>query len=338
MALMSAGDVMEETRLPIRKIDLNLFRVFEAVMRHRSVAGAGRELNITPSAVSHALARLRQLLDDQLFVFSDTSMTPTARALELAPTVSEGLQRFSDAMNARAFDPSQSTRTFRMAMSDYAAITLLPLIADRINSTGPNINLRIFPLSRTDLVAHLDNGQVEMAVGWFANLPKRMRRLPVLSETETLVVRAGHPLTSEKITKERLFAFPHVVVELTGNESRPADGFIDEHGVERRVWIERLLIEEDMARGLVGRVAISLPHYSAVANLVGRSDMIATLPQSIAFREAERERLAILDLPYDPLRVTIETVWHQRVDQDAGLQWFLSEVLQAVADLNDQQG
>lgn len=324
--------------MPVRKIDLNLFRIFETVMRLRSVAGAGRELNITSSAVSHALARLRQLLDDPLFVLSDTGMTPTARALELAPTVSEGLQRFSDAMSAKGFDPSQSTRTFRMAMSDYAAITLLPLIADRINSTGPNINLRIFPLSRTDLVTHLDNGEVEMAVGWFASLPKRMRRLPVLSETETLVVRAGHPLTSEKITTERLFAFPHVVVELTGDESRRADGFIDEHGVERRVWIERLLLEqEDRTRGVAGRVAISLPHYSAVANLVGRSDMIATLPYSIAIREAERETLALLDLPYEPLRVMIEIVWHQRVDQDAGLQWFLSEVLQAVADLSERK-
>jgi DNA-binding transcriptional LysR family regulator len=93
-----------------------------------------------------------------------------------------------------------------------------------------------------------------------------------------------------------------------------------------------------MARGLVGRVAISLPRCSTAANHVRRGDMILTLPQSIALREAEHERLAFLDLPYEPLRVTIETVWHQRVDQEADLQWFLSEVLQAVADLNDQQG
>lgn len=174
-------------------------------------------------------------------------------------------------------------------MSDYAAMTLLPLIADRIRETGPNINLRIFPLSRTDLVAHLDNGQLEMAVGWFANLPKRLRRMPILVETETLVVRADHPLTTETITMERLFAFPHVVVELTGSDERPPDGFIDEQGVERRIWIERLLLEqEDELGGMVGRVAISLPHYSGVANLVARSDMIATLPRSIALREGAR--------------------------------------------------
>jgi DNA-binding transcriptional LysR family regulator len=316
--------------LAIQRVDLNLFRVFEAIMRHHSVAGAARELAITPSAVSHALARLRQLLDDQLFIATDNGMMPTSRAQELAPTISEGLLRFSEAVRSKTFDPSRSSRTFRIAMSDYATMMFLPCIMDRIRTTGPNINLRIFPLNRLDLVGHLDNGQLEMAVGWFANLPKRMRRMPFAVEFETLVVRAGHPLTSEPVTMPRLFAFPHIVVELSGSEERAADGFIDEQGVERRVWIERLLLDkEDENSGLVGRVAVSVPHYSAVTTLVSRSDMVATLPRSIALREARREPIAVLDLPYDPLRVTVEAVWHQRSDQDAGLQWLANEVLQA---------
>jgi DNA-binding transcriptional LysR family regulator len=322
----------EEFVLTVRRVDLNLFRVFEAIMRHRSVAGAGRELTLTPSAVSHALARLRQLLDDPLFTLAETGMAPTPRAIELAPTINEGLRRFTDAIGSKVFDPESSARTFRIAMSDYAAMTVLPQIVDRVGRTGPNINLRIFPFSRLDLVANLDGGQVEMAVGWFANLPKRMRRMPVLVESESLVVRANHPLTREEVTMERLFAFPHVVVELTGSEDRPEGGFIEEQGVERRVWIERLLLEQENEKnGLVGRVAISLPHYSAVANLVGRSDMVATLPRSIAVREAAREQLAILELPYDPLQVTVEAVWHERGDQDAGLQWFVDEVRQATS-------
>lgn len=301
-------------------------------MRHRSVAGASRELNITSSAVSHALARLRQTLNDPLFILAEAGMTPTARAIELAPNINEGLRRFTEAISSTTFEPAQSARTFRIAMSDYAALTLLPPIAHKINEVASNINLRIFPLSRLDLVDHLDNGQVEMAVGWFGSLPAHMRRMPVLVETETLVVRKDHPLTREEVTMERLFAFPYVVVELSGSGERPADGFIDEQGVERRVWIERLLLErENGATGLVGRVAISLPHYSAVANLVAQSEMIATLPRSIAIREAARESLAILELPYDPLRVKIETVWHERGDRDQGLQWFV-EMLRVVAN------
>ena len=318
--------------MPERKVDLNLFRIFDAIMRHRSVAGASRELNITPSAVSHALARLRQLLNDPLFTYADNGMAPTARALEVAPDVNEGLRRLSEAILSEEFDPTQSARTFRIAMSDYAALTLLPSIADRVVKLGPNVNLRIFPLSRPDLVEHLDRGTVEMAIGWFNNLPNRMRRMSVLVETETLIVRSGHPLTREKPSIERLFDFPHVVVELSGSGERPIDGFIDEQGVERRVWIERLLLEqENQAHGPVGRVAISLPHYSAVANLVAGSDMIATLPRSIAMHEAAREPLVLLEMPYEPLQVSIETVWHELGDRDPGLQWFKDQILQDAA-------
>jgi DNA-binding transcriptional LysR family regulator len=162
------GTARRELELAIQRVDLNLFRVFEAIMRHRSVAGAARELAITPSAVSHALARLRQLLDDQLFIAADNGMIPTSRAQKLAPTISEGLLRFSEAVGSKTFDPSRASRTFRIAMSDYATMMFLPCIMDRIRRTGPNINLRIFPLNRLDLVGHLDNGQLEMAVGWFA--------------------------------------------------------------------------------------------------------------------------------------------------------------------------
>jgi DNA-binding transcriptional LysR family regulator len=288
-------------------------------------------LNITPSAVSHALARLRQLLNDPLFTYADNGMAPTARALEVAPEVNEGLRRLSGAILSEEFDPTRSARTFRIAMSDYAALTVLPLIADRVARLGPTVNLRIFPLSRPDLVDHLDRGTVEMAVGWFNNLPDRMRRMPVLVETETLVARSGHPLTRETPSIERLFDFSHVVVELSGSGERPTDGFIDEQGVERRVWIERLLLEQEKAGGPVGRVAISLPHYSAVANLVAQSDMIATLPRSIDIREAAREPIALLEMPYEPLQVSIETVWHELGDRDPGLQWFKDNVLPGIA-------
>lgn len=316
--------------MAIRRIDLNLFRVFEAIMRNRSVSGAARELAITPSAVSHALGRLRHLLDDQLFLPVDNGMTPTSRAIELAPTINEGLLRFTEAVRSKTFDPLSASRTFRIAMSDYATMILLPSLMDRIRANGPNVNLRIFPLTRLDLVEHLDHGGVEMAVGWFADLPKRMRRMPVAVETETLVARSGHPLSSDVITMDRLFAFPHVVVELSGSEDRTPDGFVDEQGVERRLWVERLLLDnEDEQNGRVGRVAVSVPHYAAVAKLVGGSDMVATLPHSIAVREAAREGLTLLTPPYEPLRVTVEAVWHLRADQDAGLQWFINEVTQA---------
>lgn len=322
--------------MPIRRIDLNLFRVFEAIMRHGSVTGASRELGVTASAVSHALSRLRQALGDELFVAGDSGMEATARAREMAPGISDGLGRLDSAATAKPFEPSEALRTFRVAATDYVAVTILPPFVGRLAAVAPQIDLRVFPFGRMDAVRQLDDGRLDFVLGWFGELPDRMRRATVLVETEAMVVRTGHPLTQGAITKERLFAFPHIVVELTGTEEEGIGGFVDDRGVWRRTWIERLLIEtDDDTDGLVGRVAVCVPHYAAVAPMLRVTDMVATLPRSIAQRAVEQGGHVMLDLPYEPLAVTIEIIWHQRADRDGGAQWFvreLADTMRAVAE------
>jgi DNA-binding transcriptional LysR family regulator len=317
----------------IRKIDLNLFRVFEAVMQHRSVSAAGHDLRLTPSAVSHALSRLRQALGDDLFVFGETGMEPTARALQLAPGIRNGLGIIEAAVETQTFVPSQALRTFRIAATDYAAAIVLPRLVTRLAAAAPQIDLRIFPANRIDVIRHLDDGRVDFVFGWFDDLPERLQRTTILDEEEAIVVRAGHPLTEGPLTKERLLAFPHVVVELTGGQTQTTDGFHEERGAERRVWIERLLIEsggdED---GLIGRVAISVPYYSMVPPLLESTDMVATLPRRLAERSAAQKSLAMLDLPYEPLQVALEMIWHGRAAQDPGTCWFVKEIADVMAE------
>lgn len=297
-------------------------------MRHRSLSGASRELGVTPSAVSHALSRLRQALDDELFVPGDSGMEATARAHDMAPGIRGGLGQIELAVNAKPFEPSRTFRTFRIAATDYVAATILPRIVGRLAEVAPQIDLRVFPIGRLDVVSHLDDGRLDFAIGWFRDLPDRMHRATVFSETEAVIVRAGHPLTEGAVTKERLFAFPHIVVELTGTEGEAAGGFTDDRGVWRRTWIERLLIEMgDADDGLVGRVAVSVPHYAAVPPMLRTTDMVATLPRSLALGAVEQGTHAMLELPYDPLEVTIEVIWHERTDRDGGAQWFRRELI-----------
>ncbi|CAO3402400.1 Transcriptional regulator, LysR family [Azospirillum palustre] len=319
--------------VPIRRLDLNLLRVFEAVMQHRSVIGASRELRITPSAVSHALARLRQSLEDDLFVHGTSGMEPTARALQLSSGIADGLGRIADAMSTKAFIPSEAVRTFRIAATDYAAVIVLPRIVARIAPLAPQIDLRVFPVNRMDVVRQLDDGRVDFVIGWFADLPDRMRRTTLLQESEAVVVRRGHPLAAGPVTRDRLFEFPHVVVELTGSEEGATDGFIDDRGVSRRVWVERLILEAaDSDRGLTGRVAVSVPHYAAVPPLLQVSDMVATLPRLLALRAVEQSGLAILDLPYEPQRVNLDMILHQRAERDPGACWLIRQIAAAMTD------
>ena len=233
-------------RTKYERVDLNLFRVFDAVMTHRSVAGATQELGVTASAVSHALNRLRKLLGDELFVPNPDGMFPTPRAAELAPTIRDGLANIVSALNARPFEPAKAVRTFGIAASDFPAGIIVPRLLRRILAHAPSASLRVVPLGRLDIVRQLDEGRLDVVLGWFDALPDRVKRQTLLQEQEAMVVRAGHPLIGQPITRPKLFAYPHVVVEFTGTEEQADDGFLSDRGVLRRIWIERLLVEPSL--------------------------------------------------------------------------------------------
>jgi DNA-binding transcriptional LysR family regulator len=315
--------------MSLRKVDLNLFRVFDAVMQHRSVSAASRDLRITPSAVSHALARLRQTLGDDLFVSGEVGMEPTPRALQLASGIRNGLDNFEAAVGAPTFDPSRAVRTFRLAATDYASIVLLPALVAHLAKTAPQVDLRVLPAGRIDVIRQLDEGRIDFVFGWFKDIPDRLRQKTILEDSEILLVRTGHPLTDGPVTMERLAVFPHIVVELTGSEGQAVDGFHDERGALRRVWIERLLLEmSEGADGLIGRIAVSVPHYLAAPPLLLASDMVVTLPRRLAHHVVKQSALTMLEPPGQLLVGTLDAVWHQRSDQDDGSRWFIEQVSQ----------
>jgi DNA-binding transcriptional LysR family regulator len=199
----------QASTIQIRMVDLNLFRVFDAMMRHRSVRKASPMLSVTPSAVSHALNRLRQTIDDELFIPGEFGMVPTRRAFELDAAVREGLESFELALTTKPFVPMEAVRTFRIGASDHTSVVILPSLVKRLAKNAPQVDLRVFPLNRLDVVRELESGQIDLVIGWFGELPGGMRCATLYREEEAIVVRAGHPLTQDKITKERLFEFSH---------------------------------------------------------------------------------------------------------------------------------
>jgi DNA-binding transcriptional LysR family regulator len=107
-------------------------------------------------------------------------------------------------------------------------------------------------------------------------------------------------------------------------------GFVDDRGVWRRVWIDRLLMEADADGAPVAHVAVSLPHYASVGDILARTDMVATLPERVARRLVAAGAHAALDMPHAPLEATVEAIWHQRAERDGGLQWLLGELAETV--------
>jgi DNA-binding transcriptional LysR family regulator len=164
-------------------------------------------------------------------------------------------------------------------------------------------------------------------------VPDRLRRKTIVTEQEALLVRAGHPLTRRAVTKEALLSFPHVVVELTGSEEQGLAGFIDDRGVMRRNWIERLLIESNGSVGPAARVVVTVPTYAPVPQIVAMTDLIATLPRRLAEQAAQSGTVVMLDLPYEPLEVNIEAIWHMRADRDPALTWLIGELMSVTGAL-----
>lgn len=316
-----------------RKLDLNLFRVFDTVMRTRNLTAASRELHLTPSAVSHALSRLRTALGDPLFVATDAGMEPTAHALELAPHVSGGLSQIGEALRSPKFSPSESSRTFRIAALDYASVMILPRLMARMAEVAPNIDLCIVPFNRVETTRQLNDGRIDIVAGWFDDLPTHLRRRLLLRDAETIVVRADHPLATGEVPLRRLVEFPFVMVELFSGSSRPADDdCIEEHGASRRSWIDRLLLQLNGSGELPPRrAAIVVPHYASVLPIVAATDMVGILPRGYAQAEIDRGLVQVLDLPYALPAGGLEAVWHRRGEYDTGLMWLVTEMVEVLA-------
>jgi len=318
----------------LRMIDLNLFRVFDTMMLHRSVRKASQILSVTPSAVSHALSRLRQSIGDELFIPSESGMQPTLRALELAAGVREGLEKLELALTGKESLPTETLRTFRIGASDYASMVILPSLVKRLAKSAPNVSLRVSSSNRRNVVRQLENGRADLVIGSFNKLPAGIRRSRLLREDEVIAVRTGHPLTRGKVSKERLVEFPQVVVEPAGTKENEPGGFTEGQEVGRRVWIERALHEFQEGKvDLVGRAAVCVPNFASVAPFLQLSDMVATLPRRLALWAAAHAPLALLDLPYASMTVDIEMLWDQGADQDQGLQWLVSELTESIGDV-----
>jgi DNA-binding transcriptional LysR family regulator len=318
-----------------RRVDLNLLHVFDAVMRERSLTRAAKTLDLTPSAVSHALARLRHSLKDELFLRDGADMQPTPRALELAALVHGSLAALERALAQTPFIPAESGRSFRLAAGDYGGILVLPRLAARLASLAPHVDLQVVPVNRIDLGHQLERGVVDIVFGWFDALPPQARRRALLTESGVFIVRAGHPLTQGTLTPERIFAFPHLVVDLTGEPAVRPDGFLDDGGLVRRVWMACSILEAEGRGDLAARVALKVPLFGMVAPTIRQSDLVATLPERLARQAARDGGIVILGRLEEPATVTLDAVWHARGDTDEGLQWLLAQLGDICATLDD---
>ena len=294
----------------IQAIDLNLLRVFDAVLRERSVTVAARRLGLTQPAVSNALARLRALFADDLFVRTAGGMDATPFARELSEPVRQALALLESALaHGPGFDPATSTRAFRFYMSDLGQVEFLPPLVERAQQVAPGVRLEAVAMEVEDIGDALAAGSLDLAVGFLPGLGPPVRRFPLFRDPYVCLVRADHPAAGERFSRKAFRQASHALVSYKGGHR---------------------VIEEALERaGLARRIALRVPHFTVVPMVLERTDLVLTLPSKVAKVYQRQGRFKVLPPPVPIPPADVAAHWHERFERDPGSRW-LREIVQAL--------
>jgi DNA-binding transcriptional LysR family regulator len=316
--------------------DLNLLRVFDAIMEERSVLRASQKVYLSQSAVSHSLGRLRELLDDELFVRTTTGMQPTARAIAMAPLVRDALRSLESAIDSPKFEPATSSKRFTIAANDFITMVIAPHLLRILKAEAPSIDLAIKPVTRIDLAEQLDLGRIELALGTFTGLPDRFRSQSLFEYDDVLI--ASEALKLGPLTLETLTQVPIVVVSFGGDQEGAVDGYLSERGLSRRSEMyDRTAFEAAFAGAdEPPRIAVTLPHFLAMPAFLEGATHAAIVPRPLSRSFARLFPLAMHELPYPTTRVTVAALWHERHQGDVSQNWLHEAVHRATENLRGE--
>jgi DNA-binding transcriptional LysR family regulator len=305
-----------------RTLDLNLLRVFDQVMAERNLTRAARNLSMTQPAVSNALARLREALGDRLVSRSGYGVEPTPRALALWPAVSDALRQLEMTLAPGEFVAAEATNTFTLAMADATAAEVMPGLVEIMERDAPGITVRVLPLTTRDPRPIVEDGTIDLAVGYF---PAVVADLTAQEQASGMgafgyerlydgvyvcVMRKGHPLARGELTLERFCSARHMLVSFSG---RPF-GFIDE------------------ALASIGRqrhVVLTVNQFFTAGLVVETSDLLTVLPRHFIGSTGRAEALEQRELPFHVPPVHVDSLWHRRQGQRADQAWLRQAVAAA---------
>jgi len=314
--------------MSIGRTDLNLLKVFDAVYEERSLVLAGKRLNLTQSAVSHALARLRELVGDELFMRTGKGMVPTGRATAMAPALRDSLRRIEATLGGEQFAPEQSTRRFVIAANDHLTAVIIAPLARELENAAPGVDLVIRPSTRLDLAEQIDLGRIDLAIGIFAQVPARLNSRTLMSQGEAILMRRAHPAARRKLTLRDMAKYPLVTVSVGGQEEGAVGGFIVERGLARQSeMFDRQALEEALqGEENRPRARVTVPHSLAIPELLRDTDMLSIVPASLALALAKSSDLLRRQPPYQAGSSVIRAVWHSRDEHEAGHAWLRERV------------
>ncbi|MBX3186545.1 MAG: LysR family transcriptional regulator [Labilithrix sp.] len=292
-----------------------MLRILLALMEERNVTRTAERLGITQPALSNALARLRSMLRDPLFIRERYGMRPTPKAEELAPSIAAALASLDAViLGQQEFDPAAASQLFTIAPNSYVELVLMPAIVARLGERAPGIKLRLTPFGADLAETGVTSGQTSMVLGRIHEPPDNLVVQHLMDESFACVVRADHPRIGKKISKKDFEQLKHVNVLPPGR---------------LRVGLFQALARERLRRD----VAVSVSHFMAVPEMIAVTDYCATLPRLLCRRLASDRRLKVVQAPVDLGTFPVEMAWHVRYRNDPAHAWLRALIADAAKEV-----
>lgn len=303
-------------RARLSTTDLNLFVAFDALVAEGNVTRAAERVGLTQPAMSHALARLRKLIGDPLFVRTPLGMSPTPRALELVEPVRRALGEIDRALREPpAFDPRAAERVFTLASVDFGSLVVLPPLIARLRAEAPSCDLIVRQLRNEAIERQLAEDEVDLAMGVLYDAePPWMIQKRLFEERFVCVARADHPIVRGPISLDQFVALDHALIAPRGKRGGVVDRALARLGKKRRV-------------------VVTVPHFLVAPILVAQSDLVLTLPERVARSFAGMLTLRIVEPPMELERFVVSAYWHERQSNDPAHAWLRGIVAAVCRDV-----
>ncbi|MEP6722419.1 MAG: LysR family transcriptional regulator [Variovorax sp.] len=300
--------------MELKDIDLNLLVVFNQLLIERKVSKVAENLGLGQPAVSNALARLRKLFDDELFLRTSSGMQPTPFADQLAESIGYALGMIHGAVNARSsFDPAISKRSFSIGMTDIGEIYFLPQLMQRIHEIAPEVSISTVRNTAVNLKDAMEAGHVDLAIGLLPQLKGGFFQRRLFVQQYMCMFRRGHALDKKRLLQSDFFAADHLAVVSAGTGHGQVDEILDSSSSHRRV-------------------KLTVPHFVAIGHILQSTDLIATVPERLAERMAKPFDLRYLPHPVKLPQISINIFWHAKYHKDPANQWLRSLIVELHAD------
>ncbi len=297
----------------LRQLDLNLLIALDVLIAEASVTKAAEKLNLSQSAMSYSLKKLRAILNDDLLIRTSRDMEVTPYAREISDRVRQILVEIQTTLLAKDnFDPATTPETFKIAMSDYAEATIGVNLIQQIATQASGIKIRVNNLEKETVMDDLDANRLDLVINPLLNLKSWHVSQDLYREEFVCVFRGDNMI--DEISLADYIERSHILVSMKDDFQGEGDRILERQQKSRRViW--------------------STSHFMAVPFLLNNFDCVALLPRRMAQQCAKSMNLKILPPPIPLEDFTVSMVWHQRNTNNLAHQWLRQQIIEAVRDI-----